>query len=94
MGYSVVETANTGDEGIDLICTKKDTNETIVVQCKRYQGKVGSPIIRDFYGSLIHSKASKGYIVTTGQFTSDAISWAEGKPIEFIDREKLIRLFN
>lgn len=92
MGYSVQITGSTGDEGIDLICTRRGEYEKIIVQCKRYKGKVGAPTIRDFYGALLHSKASKGYIVTTGHFTSNASNWAKGKPIELINRENLIRL--
>jgi hypothetical protein len=89
MGYSVLKTGHSGDEGIDLICKNYATSEKVIVQCKRYSGNVGSHAVRDFFGALIHSKANRGYIVTTSDFTKDAKTWAKGKPIELIDRKKL-----
>jgi len=89
-GYEVKHTGGSGDGGIDLICRKG--NELIIVQCKRYKGKVGISAVRDFYGALLHSKASKGYIITTGGFPASAYSWVYGKPIELIGKEQLAKL--
>jgi restriction system protein len=88
MGYTVKRTKITGDQEVDLLCTGKE-REIVVVQCKRYQAKVSSSIVRDFYGTILHEKASRGYLVTTGRFSSPAIDWAKGKPIELVDRDKL-----
>lgn len=92
MGYLVKNTGKTGDEGIDLICTNHSNSEITVVQCKRYKGVIGAPIVRDFYGALIHYKAKKGYIVTTSYFTKSAIEWIKDKPIVFINKQDLANL--
>jgi restriction system protein len=88
LGYTVSTTALTGDEGVDLIIRKG--NILGIVQCKRYDGSVGAPIIRDLYGSMIHNSANEAYLVTTGTVTQPAREWCEGKPIRLIDSTNLI----
>ena len=67
----------------------------VLFQCKRYQGSVGSGMIRDFRGALV-GKADKGIMLTTGSFTMDAKREAVrdgANPIELVDGEKLVRMF-
>ncbi len=90
-GYVVKHTGGSGDQGIDLFCTSLSGTEKVIVQCKRYKGKVGVAIIRDFYGTLVNSGAHGGYVVTTGEFAEGAHEWAKGKKIELIDRSKIHR---
>jgi restriction system protein len=87
MGHSVTLTQASGDKGVDIFL---DGCEGIV-QCKRYKGSVGQPVVRDFYGTMIHYKAERGYIVTTGTFSLPAQSWAEGKPIHLVDGMELVK---
>ncbi len=52
-------------------------------------------MIRDFRGALI-GKADKGILLTTGSFTMDAKREAVrdgANPIELVDGEKLVRMF-
>jgi len=93
-GYKVKRTGGPGDQGIDLVCEHLLRNEKLIVQCKRYNGKVGVEVVRDFYGTLINSKLEKGFIVTTGEFTSGAKNWAEGKGINLIDGTELINFLS
>lgn len=91
----IVETTKaSGDGGIDLIATRNDVflSGKYIVQCKRYASSVGEPILRDLYGVITAEKANKGILMTTGTFTSSAKKFAEDKPIELIDGEKLIEI--
>ncbi|WP_434641181.1 FtsK/SpoIIIE domain-containing protein [Thermoanaerobacterium thermosaccharolyticum] len=63
-----------------------------MVQCKRFQNTVSSSIVRDLYGVLTHLRANKGILITTGTISSEARTFAEGKPLELIDGEKLLKL--
>lgn len=90
-GYGATVTPLQGDHGIDVIL-RAPNGEKEVVQCKRYQGQVGEPIVRDFFGAMMHVTAARGYIVTTGEFTQQAKSWARGKPIELIDGRRLTQM--
>lgn len=53
---------------------------------------VGEPPIRDLYGVVMSENANKGILITTSNFTSSAISFANDKPIELIDGQILQQL--
>jgi len=90
-GHSVEVVGATGDHGIDLI-VHTNKGETWLVQCKKYRGKVGEPVVRDFYGVLRASNAEAGAIVTTGLITPQARLWAEGKPIFLYDGRAFLKI--
>ena len=89
-GYRVTNTPDSADHGIDLIVQR--ANERGIIQCKRYRGTVGEPVVRDLYGVIIHERADRGYLVTTANISEQAHRWARGKPLELIDGEQLARL--
>ncbi|WP_339842583.1 restriction endonuclease [uncultured Halopseudomonas sp.] len=84
-GYSITETGGKGaDGGIDLILRKG--GEKYLVQCKHWRSlKVGVPVVREFFGAMAAEGAAGGYVVTSGQFTSEAKAFASGRNIELID---------
>ncbi len=91
MGFNVRVTPTSRDGGIDLF-VEKDSGRSIV-QCKHFtKGNVSRPDLQRFYGVLIHEGANRGYFVTTGRFTADAIAFVSGKPITLLDIEDLIEL--
>lgn len=91
-GYKAHMTATSGDEGVDLLLTKGGKTE--VVQCKRYQGTVGQPTVRDLYGTMLHNDAIAGALMTTGRFSKAAETWAANKPIQLIDGSDLMSWIN
>ena len=94
----VVVTGKSGDGGIDgegILEINPLMSFKVLFQAKRYQGSVGSPVIRDFRGAM-QGRADKGIIISTGRFTQDAIKEAirDGvPPIELVDGEALVDLF-
>lgn len=94
MGFSTERTKATGDGGIDIIAYNDQAliSGKYIIQCKRYVGSVGEPIIRDLYGVITSERANKGILMTTGHFTKHAISFAQGKPLELIDGAKMQEL--
>ena len=96
MNFEVSTTKQSGDGGIDLIAYNHQPmlEGKYIVQCKRYSGSVGEPIIRDLYGVVNSERANKGILITTGTFTKSAIEFSIGKQIELIDGEKLNQLLN
>lgn len=90
-GYETRLSEKSSDHGIDIVVTS-DKDEVWIVQCKRYRGSVGEPIIRDLYGAMQHEKASKAFLATSGSFTQKALKWAEDKPIILYDGERLVEL--
>jgi HJR/Mrr/RecB family endonuclease len=88
IGYNVQATATTGDEGVDLFLRKN--NKIIVVQCKKYDGTVGQPVVRELYGAMIHHRADEAYLITTGTISMPAQRWAANKPIQLVDGMQLL----
>ncbi|MEZ4663582.1 MAG: restriction endonuclease [Caldilineaceae bacterium] len=91
MGYQVLDTPNVKDGGIDILL-EDDRGAQSIVQCKRYSNTVGTPIVRDLYGTMIHSGAVYGYLVTSGRISADAHAWVINKPIGLIDGAEVERL--
>jgi HJR/Mrr/RecB family endonuclease len=91
-GHEAVRTGRPGDHGVDIVIEAGNGRKWIV-QCKRWRGAVGEPVIRDFYGVLHHEKADAGAIVTTGTFTLQAREWARGKPIYLYDGREFLELW-
>jgi HJR/Mrr/RecB family endonuclease len=93
IGYKVKNTREVADHGIDLVVSDGRVRYGLV-QCKRYRGTVGEPIVRDLYGTLTHEKADFGWLVTTGGISKQARTWAMagGKPLELWDGQKLVEM--
>lgn len=94
----VVVTGRSGDGGIDghgILQINPVVSFKVLFQCKRYSGSVVPSQVRDFRGAMA-GRADKGIIMTTGTFTSDARKEAirDGvPPIELVDGEKLVKMF-
>ena len=92
-GYQVAETGGGGaDGGVDLVLTRpgKSGGEKFLVQCKQWRAlKVGVDVVRELYGLMAAKGATGGFVVTSGRFTADAISFASGRNVTLVDGPKL-----
>ena len=95
-GYQVAETGGGGaDGGVDLVLTRPGRNggEKFLVQCKQWRAlKVGVDVVRELYGVMAARGATGGFVVTSGRFTDEAISFASGRNVMLVDGPKLIGL--
>ena len=96
MGLIAETTKASYDGGIDVVAVSQNpiTGGRFVVQCKRYNKVIPVDVIRDLYGAMTHERASKGILITTADFSTECIKFAQGKPIELINRRLLIQLLN
>ena len=101
MGYGGVSgrglvTPRSNDGGIDgIIYEDKLGLDIVCIQAKRWQATVGRPTVQEFAGSMDLHRSRKGVILTTSQFSGDALSYVErieGKKVVLIDGEKLCHL--
>lgn len=91
-GFRVAETGGAGpDGGVDLVLNKG--GEAFVVQCKQWKAlKVGVDVVRQLYGVMAARGATGGFVVTSGRFTDDARRFAEGRNLNLVDGDGLMRL--
>jgi restriction system protein len=80
-----------GDMGADVVGYAAD-GRRVVVQCKRYSGKLGSPDVQRFAGTAraIHG-ADEALLVTTGVPSAQAVQVAQLCRITLVDRPALAR---
>ena len=90
-GYQVKVRGRSGDHGVDLELTSHNGKRAIV-QCKRYRDTVGEKIVRDLFGTLLHERASRAFLVTTADISDAAIRWSQGKPITLINGDMLLEI--
>jgi restriction system protein len=95
-GFIQVEViGKSGDGGIDgkgIMRLGGLLSFHVIFQCKRYQGSVTVSQVRDFRGAMV-GRADKGLLITTGNFTKDAMREAtrDGAPaIDLIDGDLLV----
>lgn len=90
LGYSIRFTPDGADGGVDVIATKG--TETFLIQCKQWRAtQVGVSVVRELFGLIAARCATGGYVVSIGPFTPDARAFAEGRNIELIDANRLLR---
>ena len=91
-GYEVEETGGGGaDGGIDLKLFRD--GRTTIVQCKHWKTwKVNVKPVRELFGVMTAERADSAIFITSGGYTSDALKFAEGKPIELIDQHGFLDL--
>ncbi len=74
-----------GDGGIDGIIKEDRLGlESIYVQAKRWETTVGRPTIQQFAGALHGHRARKGVMITTSNFSREAIEYAKTSQIAIV----------
>lgn len=91
-GFQVVERAgNCPDGGVDL--ELKAGNDKYLVQCKQWKvSKVGVSTVRELYGVMAAEGAVGGFVVASGEFTEEASRFAEGRSIELVPTDSMLRM--
>jgi restriction system protein len=94
MGLDTRQTRSSRDGGVDVVAfdTRPIFGGKVVIQAKRYKHTVSVSAVRDLYGAMTNERATKGILVTTSGYGSDAIKFACDKPIELITGENLLYL--
>lgn len=91
-GYRIVERGGSGpDGGVDVELHLGQ--DKYLVQCKQWKvAKVGVATVRELYGVMAAERAVGGFVVTSGQFTEEAKSFAEGRSIKLVPAQSLLKM--
>ncbi len=69
-------------------------SDTVIFRFFRSQNTVGDLLLRDFHARLKETKGGSGVCMTAGKFTDEALRYAEGRPIDLFDKNKLNGVLN
>lgn len=88
MGYSVMKTGKTGDQGCDLVVNMDE--QRAVVQAKCYNNEsVPNAAIQQAVGALKLYNCTKAFVATNSYFTPEAIQLAKVNNVGLINGERL-----
>jgi hypothetical protein len=84
------------DGGVDILLFRQNEERPFAyVQCKAWHTyDVGVKPVRELFGVMAAEKISTGYFVTTGCFTSEALEFAQGKPLKLVTGDYLLERLN
>lgn len=90
LGYKVVKTKKSGDQGIDLIVKKlfKKTG----IQLKRYSSSVGNSAVQEAVAGKKYYKLDRVCVLTNQTFTKSAVALAKANGVILKDRDGLKKL--
>ena len=91
-GFTVEHRGGNGaDGGIDLVMWRG--RDKYLCQCKQWKSaKVGVNVVRELFGVMAAEGAVGGFVVASGEFTKDAQKFAEGRSIELVSTDLMLRL--
>jgi restriction system protein len=94
-GYVAKRSRVGADGGVDILLYRQGEQQPFAfVQCKAWHAfKVGVKPVRELFGVMAAEKISKGYFVTTGDFTSEALAFAESKSLKLVTGDYLLEKF-
>ena len=90
--YVKIEDISVAAESIEVLCEVESAKwqDTELFRFFRSTGSIGELYIRDFHSKLRDLKCERGFCVTAGSFTDEAKKYVEGRPIDLIEKNKLV----
>ena len=87
-----IEDISVATESIEILCTVQANRweDTELFRFYRNTGAVGELYVRDFHAKIRDIKCDRGFCVTAGTYTEEAHKYVEGRPIDLIEKNKLV----
>lgn len=92
MGYGVVHTSLSKDQGADLVVEKFGVKT--VIQAKNLTANVGNAAIQEVVAAIKHYDAHRALVISSSGFTQSAIDLARSNNVELWDRTILSKILN
>ncbi len=89
-----IEDATVRQEFVEILCTV-DTprwEDSELFRFYRSTGAIGELYVREFHSKLRDMKCDKGFCITAGAFTEGAHKFSEGRPIDLIEKGRLVSM--
>ena len=89
-----IEDSTVTQEFVEILCTV-DTprwEDSELFRFYRSTGAIGELYVREFHSKLRDIKCDKGFCITAGAFTEGAHKFSEGRPIDLIEKDRLVSM--
>lgn len=89
-----VEDVQVASESVEIVGTIENSKWEAkqIFRFYRTQNIIGDIYIREFHGKIRDTKCDAGFCVTMGSFSESAHKYIEGRPIDLIEKEELVKL--
>ena len=89
-----IEDVNVAAESIEVLCTVESMkwSDTELFRFFRSTGSIGELYVRDCHSKMRDIKCDRGFCISAGTFTAEAKKYVEGRPIDLIEKVKLIQI--
>lgn len=91
-----IEDITVAAECVEVLCEVQASKwtDTELFRFYRSTGAIGELYVRDLHSKIRDIKCDKAFCVTAGSFTEEAKKYVEGRPIDLIEKAKLIQVLN
>lgn len=88
-----VEDVQVASESVEIVCNVENPKweSRQIFRFYRTQNVIGDIYVREFHGKIRDTKCDNGVCVTMGSFTESAHKFIEGRPIDLIEKEELVK---
>ena len=83
LGYNVIRTPKTGDQGVDLIAEKD--NDRKAIQCKYYSRPVGNKAVQEVITGANFYQCTSAAVISNSSFTKSAQQLAQNSNVELFN---------
>jgi tetratricopeptide (TPR) repeat protein len=89
-----IEDISVAAECVEVLCEVQASKwtDTELFRFYRSTGAIGELYVRDLHSKIRDIKCDKAFCVTAGSFTEEAKKYVEGRPIDLIEKTKLIQV--
>ena len=89
-----VEDVQVSSESVEIICNIESPKWEAkqIFRFYRNQNAIGDIYIREFHGKIRDTKCDSGICATLGSFSESAHKYTEGRPIDLIEKEQLVKI--
>lgn len=89
-----VEDVQVSSETVEIVCAIENPKweSKQLFRFYRTQNVIGDIYIREFHGKIRDAKCDHGCCVTMGSFSESAHKYTEGRPIDIIEKDELVKI--
>ena len=87
-----IEDIAVNSDSVDVLCSVETSRweDNELFRFFRSTGAVGELYVRDFHSKMRDTKVDRGFCLTAGTYSAEAQKYVEGRPIDLIEKQKLI----